>query len=196
MADSSYSEIRILKREQRRSLDKRTQTRHAEALAVQLGEQKPFRNAGRIACYLANDGEIETRKLIELAWQHHQQVYLPVLSPTQSSLNFAPYAPDTELCENRFGIAEPVCSSGAWQQADQMDVVLLPLVAFDDTGNRLGMGGGFYDRSLAFLQERDRPSQPFLIGLAHELQLTESIIAQSWDIPLDAIATESRYQEF
>ena len=93
---------------------------------------------------------------------------------------------------NRFGIQEPACSPRHWVRAWQLDLILLPLVAFDESGNRLGMGGGFYDRSLAYRQSRTHSRRPRLIGLAHELQRVEQLATNSWDIPLDMIATEKR----
>jgi 5-formyltetrahydrofolate cyclo-ligase len=195
-APVSHTELRNAMRAQRRSLDDRTQRQHGIALARQLNQQNIIRNAGRIACYLANDGEIETDELIEATWQRRQSVYLPILSPLQNSLYFAPFDADSQLVCNRYGIAEPVHSATHWLRAPQLDVVLLPLVAFDDAGNRLGMGGGFYDRTLAFLQHREHRRKPVLIGLAHELQRVETLAAQNWDIPLDAIATERRFMVF
>ncbi len=133
---------------------------------------------------------------MQAAWSRGQAIYLPVLSPLKNSLYFAPFTPDSQLSRNRFGICEPDCSPAQWLRAQQLDVILLPLVAFDDAGNRLGMGGGFYDRTLAFLQHRQHRRKPALIGLAHEIQHSERLATESWDIPLDAIATEQRFLVF
>ena len=99
-----------------------------------------------------------------------------------------------ETCAEQswIGIPEPACSPVNWLRPWQLDLMLLPLVAFDGNGNRLGMGGGFYDRSLAYRQSRTRSLKPKLIGLAHELQHEQQLAANSWDIPLDIIATEER----
>ena len=189
---SNNSTIRTRKRQLRNQLSHLQQTSHAMGLANQVCRQPSFLYSNRLACYLANDGEIDPEYIIRTAWRLRKQVYLPVLSPFQSKLYFAPYKAGMAMHINRFGIAEPACSPSAWVTAWQLDLMLLPLVAFDENGNRLGMGGGFYDRSLAYRQSRTRSIRPKLIGLAHELQREERLAANSWDIPLDMIATEER----
>ncbi len=186
------SSIRTQKRQLRSQLTSQAQSANALGLASQVCRLKPFRSSNRIACYLANDGEIDPVHIIVAAWEMRKQVYLPVLSPFQSKLYFAPYTADMDMHLNRFGIAEPVCNPVNWLTAWQLDLMLLPLVAFDANGNRLGMGGGFYDRSLAYRQSRAHSLKPKLIGLAHELQHEPQLAINSWDIPLDMIATEER----
>ena len=180
-------------RRQRRSLSLYEQQQHSEALCQGLRKQKCYRSSRHLACYLANDGEIDPMPLVEHAWLMKKTVYLPVLAPLQNKLYFAPYDENSTLRLNRFNIPEPDCSPALWKTARQLDLLLLPLVAFDPQGNRLGMGGGFYDRSLAYLQHRRYWRKPFLLGLAHELQKVEKLEAQSWDIPLDGIITEKQY---
>lgn len=193
MAESSAnnpSQLRLQMRHARRALSSEQQQQHAQNLAQQLCRCRSFINSRRLACYLANDGEINPQYIIERAWQLGKQVYLPVLAPLAQSLYFAPFEPDCELSSNRFGILEPICHPEQWLRAQQLDLMLLPLVAFDSAGNRLGMGGGFYDHSLAYRQHRRHWHKPKLLGLAHELQKTDRLIRQNWDIPLDGIATE------
>ncbi len=185
------STLRAQKRRLRNQLTPQAQSAHAAALANQVCRLKAFRNSNRIACYLANDGEIDPVNIIHAAWTMRKKVYLPILSPFQHKLYFAPYRYGMDMHVNRFGIAEPACSPVNWVTAWQLDLMLLPLVAFDDSGNRLGMGGGFYDRSLAYRQSRAH-SKPALVGLAHELQHEPALATNSWDIPLDMIATEER----
>ena len=189
MSDSS---IRAQKRALRNRLTCLEQTEHAIRLANQVARLQPFRTSRSIACYLANDGEIDPTYVVHAAWKMRKRVYLPVLSPFQRKLYFAPYQDGMEMHINRFGIPEPACSPVNWLRPWQLDLMLLPLVAFDGNGNRLGMGGGFYDRSLAYRQSRTRSLKPKLIGLAHELQHEPQLAANSWDIPLDIIATEER----
>jgi 5-formyltetrahydrofolate cyclo-ligase len=193
MAEFSANHLNLLRQQMRAArcaLSQTAQTQHALALSSQICRSRVFSNSDRLACYLANDGEIDPQPIVERAWKMHKQVYLPVLSPLGHRLYFAPYRPDTSLCANRFGIMEPDCHPRDWLSAQQLDLILLPLVAFDDAGNRLGMGGGFYDRSLAYRQHRQHWLKPQLFGLAHELQKTTQLKTRSWDIPLDAIATE------
>lgn len=192
---SNNSSIRSNKRLLRNQLTALEQSHHATGLCNQVCRQPSFLNSNRIACYLANDGEIDPEHIIQTAWKLRKQVYLPVLSPFQSKLYFAPYTAGMEMHLNRFGIQEPACGPINWVTAWQLDLMLLPLVAFDESGNRLGMGGGFYDRSLAYRRSRTLTLKPRLIGLAHELQKEEELEPNSWDIPLDMIVTEQRVIE-
>ncbi len=188
----SIADIRQSKRNQRQTLSADTQQQHSKTLCQNIIRQKSYRNSQHVACYLANDGEIDPYQLIEHAWFANKTVYLPVLSPIKNSLYFAPYDENSQFRHNRFNIAEPVCHPSDWIKASQLDLLLLPLVAFDTNGNRVGMGGGFYDRTLAYLQHRRFWRKPILMGLAHEIQKTERLVSQSWDIPLDYIVTEKQ----
>ena len=189
---SNNNSVRASKRELRNQLSDHEQSGHARGLCRQVCRQTSFLNSRRIACYLANDGEIDPVHIIRKAWKLRKQVYLPVLSPFQSKLYFAPFTAGMNMNTNRFGINEPACRPVEWVTAWHLDLMLLPLVAFDECGNRMGMGGGFYDRSLAYRRSRTHSLRPRLIGLAHELQCEHKLEANSWDIPLDMIATERR----
>jgi 5-formyltetrahydrofolate cyclo-ligase len=188
--DTTTNEIRRLKRQQRRQLDNHTRLHNSLSLRSRLSHDRNYRYCTHIALYLANDGEIDPHYICEHAWDNGKQVYLPILAPLKDSLYFAPYLPDSKLQLNRFNIPEPVCRPSEWKTAKQMDLLLLPLVAFDEQGNRIGMGGGFYDRTLAYLRYRTNWRKPVLVGLAHEIQKTGSLVTQSWDIPLDYVLTE------
>lgn len=119
--------------------------------------------------------------------------FLPVLRRHAAGrLWFVRWRPPDRLRPNRFGILEPSARRGAIRPAWHLDLVLLPLVGFDDRCNRLGMGGGYYDRSLAWLRQRQHWRRPRLIGLAHECQRLEHIEPRRWDVPLDAVVTEAR----
>ncbi len=190
--NKSTAEIRQLIRNQRQNLSTDMQQQHSAALCQHIIKHKRYRNSSHIACYLANDGEIDPAPLIEHAWFAGKNIYLPVLSPIKNSLYFAPYEENTRFRHNRFNIAEPICQPSNWLRASQLDLLLLPLVAFDDSGNRVGMGGGFYDRTLAYLQNRRYWRKPVLMGLAHEIQKVAPLKTQRWDIPLDYAATEKQ----
>ena len=191
--NTTANELRRLKREQRRQLDNNTRLHNSLSLCSRIIHDRNYRYCRHIALYLANDGEIDPQFICEHAWNNGKQVYLPVLAPLQDSLYFAPYSPHSKLQLNRFNIPEPVCRPAQWKTAKQLDLLLLPLVAFDEQGNRIGMGGGFYDRTLAYLNHRTNWRKPVLIGLAHDIQKTDQLVTQSWDIPLDKILTESGY---
>ncbi|MFV9615561.1 MAG: 5-formyltetrahydrofolate cyclo-ligase [Gammaproteobacteria bacterium] len=186
------AEIRQLKRAQRRLLSSSVQQQHSQALRQNIAKEKTWRNSQHIALYLANDSEIDPYLLFEHARFLGKNVYLPILAPLKNSLYFAPYDADKPLKRNRFNILEPVCQPAKWKTASQLDLLLLPLVAFDTQGNRIGMGGGFYDRTLAYMQHRRFWKKPTLVGLAHEIQKVGQLHSQSWDIPLDYIITEKR----
>ncbi len=189
---TTSASVRKHKRQQRRNLSPVQQDQHAIQIAANITRLSEYKRSKHIACYLANDGEIIPDNIIEHGWKRNKTVYLPVLSPVQNRLYFAPYTKTCHLITNRFNIIEPDVSPSQWRQAWQLDLLLLPLVAFDEAGNRIGMGGGFYDRTLAYRNRMHTWKKPHLIGLAHELQKSTQLLHQHWDIPLDMIATEER----
>lgn len=145
--------------------------------------------AQHVALYMAADGELDPVPAAEQLWKMGKKCYLPVLHPTRErELWFVPFEPDTLLKPNRFGIPEPDHRLAHKLPPHLLDVVLLPLVGFDRHGGRLGMGGGFYDKTFAFHQ--GKKTKPFLIGLAHSCQEVDLLEMASWDIPLFAIATD------
>jgi 5-formyltetrahydrofolate cyclo-ligase len=177
-------------RQQRRALTNSEAELCAEQMAQHAFKHPLIRHSHRIATYLAADGEIDPAPLLESLWSAGKQVYLPVLVPfSRQKLWFARFSPGDMLACNRFGIPEPVRRRLIKPCA--LDLVLTPLVAFDTAGHRIGMGGGFYDRTFAFLQRRQHWHKPNLVGLAYEFQKQATIKPDSWDVPLDAIATET-----
>ena len=142
------------------------------------------RNAQHIALYVSFDGEISTDKLIKILWAQGKQVYLPVLHPfNPNHLLFLRYLPDTPMLKNKFGIWEPKFNVQNVLPLDELDILFTPLVAFDKQGNRLGMGGGFYDRTLQNWQN----SSFIPVGLAHQCQQVEQLPTEAWDVPLHQI---------
>lgn len=180
-------------RSARRHLSKKQQSAHARQLAKNMHLCRHYRQVRRIAFYLAEDGEIATNIAIHHAWQAKKHVYLPRLSPYENELFFARYTPRISMKNNRFGIAEPAVSIKKCKRAHQLQLIFMPLVGFDMQGNRLGMGGGFYDRTLHFRNHQKKWKHPKLIGLAHECQQLEQVPVEQWDIPLDGILTEKKY---
>lgn len=188
----SRSDIRRQMRQRRRELDPGQQSEISLALCSQIANAPLFRYSTHIACYLPNDGEIDLRPLIERALDMGKRCYLPVLSPLyHNRLWFAPYHRKSRIVYNRFGIPEPVTEWGKMRKPWSLDLILMPLVAFDTDGNRLGMGGGYYDRTLAYLTRRRHWRKPRLLGTAYDFQRVESLPHEAWDIPLQGIATES-----
>ncbi len=142
------------------------------------------RNAQHIALYVSFDGEISTDKLIKNLWAQDKHVYLPVLHPfNPNHLLFLRYLPDTPMLKNKFGIWEPKLNVQNVLPLDELDILFTPLVAFDKQGNRLGMGGGFYDRTLQNWQN----SSFIPVGLAHQCQQVEQLPTEAWDVPLHRI---------
>ena len=150
--------------------------------------------ARRIALYLPVAGELDCTPLAVQAWQRGRTTFLPVI--TGNKLRFAPFSADSALRPNRFGIPEPLTPVRDWVGARQLDVIVAPLVAFDARALRLGMGGGYYDRTLAFLMQRSSRRRPHFVAVAFEMQKITALPADAWDVRLDAIVTEERAYRF
>ncbi len=179
-------------RARRRTLSTIERRRASLQLFDRLKHLYLLRPRRRIALYLGNDGELDPGFFILKLLALGVDVYLPVLHPLHSKqLLFARYRAKQRMTTNRYGIAEPSLRHSEWKTARQLDVILMPLVAFDERGNRLGMGGGYYDRTLAF-KHRIRSCRPRLYGLAYELQKVAYLPIEPWDIQLDGIVTEQR----
>ncbi|MFV8819096.1 5-formyltetrahydrofolate cyclo-ligase [Haliea sp. E17] len=134
------------------------------------------------AGYIAADAEIDPAPLLGQLADAGKQVYLPVIE-ADNHLSFAPWSPGDSLLTNRFGIPEPLPNRPRIPAGD-VEVILLPLVGWDRHGGRLGMGGGFYDRSLA-------GSSTLKIGLGYACQEVALLPREPWDVVMDFIATET-----
>ncbi|MFT4814782.1 MAG: 5-formyltetrahydrofolate cyclo-ligase [Pseudohongiellaceae bacterium] len=182
--------LRSSLREKRQELSPEQQETAAVSLFSMLGNQDFFRVAQRIAFYQVADGEIDPRMLLDLALSEGKSCFLPVIQQDNPEfVSFAPYDANTELVPNKWGIAEPLASEVI--SPTNFDVVFVPLVGFSKNCFRLGMGKGFYDRTFSF-KIFNRRSSPMLVGLAHESQLVDSFPVESWDVRLDAVATEKK----
>ncbi|MBK3874029.1 5-formyltetrahydrofolate cyclo-ligase [Stutzerimonas frequens] len=178
-------------RHARRQLTPAQQRLAARRLYRQLTHHPQFRRARHIALYLPNDGEIDPRLLLQAAQRRGKATYLPVLNPwPRTRMVFQRVKPGERLRRNRFGIFEPVIRSSRQRRVWALDLLLMPLVGFDGNGGRLGMGGGFYDRSLAYRAMRKKSHKPTLLGLAHECQRVDRLPLESWDVALQATVTD------
>jgi 5-formyltetrahydrofolate cyclo-ligase len=146
-----------------------------------------FRRAESIGCYLSNEMEVDTRAIILRAQHMKKRIFAPVITET-CLMKFRELSAICDAQQNRFGIMEPV--SGEFFSPSQLDIVLTPGVAFDDSGNRIGMGKGYFDRTFSFLATRNEFFRPKLIGLAFECQKVEKITANPWDIRVFCTFTE------
>lgn len=169
--------------------------RQAASLACmqQFVKHPLFNRCERIAFYCPIEGELDPHYIIEKAWQRRKECFLPVLDPLRKSLLFSEYRSQDHLKRNRYKILEPQPRLRNPIATWTLDVVFVPLLAFDLKGHRLGRGAGYYDRTFAFLKKTIKPGRPKLIGLAYEFQNTEGLIQKPWDILLDGILTEKRY---
>ncbi len=179
--------LRRAMRERRRALPAAERIAAADALAARLLALPFAPDRGRVAGYWALDGEIALH-VWQLRLPPEVGYCLPVLHD-DDTLRFAPWRPGAPLSSNRYGIPEPDVPDSQLLRPEQIDLVVVPLVAFDARGHRLGMGGGWYDRSFAF--RVDRPAPPRLVGAGFSVQQSPAIAPEPWDIPLDAVCTES-----
>ena len=164
----------------------------ADAVARRLADRPELRVPGYVGGYWAVGGELPLHA-VQLRLAPGQVWCLPVLQ-TGKSLRFAPWRPGDALVNNRYGIPEPEVSPASTLDPAELVLALVPLVGFDRAGNRLGMGGGYYDRSFAF--RRERPGPPWLVGVAYGCQEVPALAAEAWDVGLDALATEREWLSF
>lgn len=166
---------------------------YADDAAKHLVAHPLFAAARHIACYQSFGDEMPTEPFIKAIWQANKICYLPTLTETKS-LHFAQYDQGDELQLNQYGIPEPV-NAKHFIQPEKLDLVLLPLIAFDDQGNRLGTGGGYYDRTFAFMLTHTA-KHPILLGVGYAAQYCASLMPEAWDIALHGVLTEKQLREF
>jgi len=182
-------QLRREMRRRRRTLDHHTRARAGAGLAAGLARLHLFLGASRVAVFVANDGEIDPALVMRRF--PGKRYFLPVVPPAgQRRMRFAPLGATTRWRRNRYGIPEPDVASNRLVTALELDVTLAPLVAFDRSGGRLGMGGGYYDATFAFLNSRRRWVAPALVGVAFAFQEVSGIQRDPWDVPLSAVVTE------
>lgn len=188
----SFDSIRRRLRKQRDALPEQEAGELAHAVCRHIRQSPIYQRADALAVYFAIGRECSLQSMIKDAVTSGKKVFLPVLQP--ETMLFCRWTEQTRLKKNKFGIDEPV--STEFMPAQQLTLVLAPLVAFDSHGTRLGTGGGHYDRAFAFLANQPRPAAVQLVGVAYEFQRTTLPEPQPWDIPLDAVVTEQGWQSF
>lgn len=189
---NSRTQLRNKMRARRNALTGPEREHAAALLASHLTRHPLFIRSRRIACYLANDGEIDLSYVMQQAWRMKKTCYLPVLRARPSRrLWFAPHRATDRMALNRYRIPEPDVPASRLTHAWALDLILTPLVAFDTQGNRLGMGGGYYDRTLEFLLRRQFWTHPRIMGIAYDFQQVDKLESCKWDIPVHAIATDA-----
>lgn len=182
MTQDYKSALRISYQRIRKNLQPSFQKRCSEQVCRHVNALKLYQHAQHIAFYFSAKGEIDLHALWQCAQLHKKTCYFPRIN-NDLSLSFLPATQDTRLRKNQFGILEPDLDSSYVKPVQLLDLILMPLVAFDEFGTRLGMGSGYYDRTLANIRTT-------LVGVGYDFQKQLFIKPEPWDIPLDAIVTE------
>jgi 5-formyltetrahydrofolate cyclo-ligase len=180
--NASKQEIRDAMRKRRRSLSPGEQRHHAAQLALHVACRQWFRSARHVALYLATDGEIDLEPVARLCWRTGKAVYLPRID-SDGMMRFARFNRGDRRAWHKFGIQQPL-SNARVIDPERLDIVFVPLVAFSSGGLRLGMGGGYYDRTFAGCRG------DHLVGVAHSCQREEQLPRDDWDVPMARILTE------
>ena len=183
-------EIRNIIKEKRSQLSEKELHLTSKAITERIRSFKFPKELTKIGIYYAVNNEVDVHPLCKILWQESKIVYLPIVE--KKKLLFGEYRDTSNLKNNRFKIPEPIVGIESQISAFELDLIFMPLVAFDPMGNRIGMGGGFYDRTLDNKQLDNDLKKPILVGVAYEFQKQNKIQPNSWDIPLDMIFTESK----
>ncbi|XID75425.1 5-formyltetrahydrofolate cyclo-ligase [Alkanindiges sp. WGS2144] len=178
-------------RQQRRKLPARIQQQAGRQVAQHLRHSAPFKSSHTIGLYLSAFGEVPTAPLMQLCFQQKKQLYLPQIRSFDRKLVWVKISrqqwQNQRFYRHRLGMLEPRARGTT---IDQLDMVILPLLAFDSAGTRVGMGGGYYDRTLW------KKNKAYRLGLAYEFQQVAQLERQPWDQPLDAVITPARFYRF
>ncbi len=188
---ANLTALRKTLKRQRQSLTDVERRNAADAAITHILHHPRYRSANRLAAFIGTNGELDPSPLLYHAAALNKSCYLPVLHPfLKGRLWFCHWQPDITLHLNRFNIPEPLPHWHKLIAARYLDLIIVPLLGFDNQGRRLGMGGGFYDRTLAFVNRNRYATRPFLLGFAHHSQQVTSLVPNTWDVPLDAVATD------
>ncbi|MDA3915002.1 5-formyltetrahydrofolate cyclo-ligase [Oleiagrimonas sp.] len=173
---------------QRKALSPQQRMSAAQGVRRQLEHLPEFLVAPRVAGYWACRGELPLNLALAPLADRGQQLYLPRVA-AQRQMSFAAWSMGEPVTANRHGIPEPDADA-ATVQARDLDLVLVPLLAFDRTGHRIGTGGGYYDTSFAFLHQTSRPTRPLLVGVGYTFQEHPTLETREWDVSMDYVVTE------
>lgn len=184
MPNADKNAIRKQYRQKRQQLSQGEQARAADALCTRIAALTVYQDAQKIALYQAAHHEINLHPLWLLAESAQKICYMPAINNTDNTLIFLPATPNTPQKYNQFQILEPDISPQKAINPDQIDLMIIPLVAFTPDGKRLGQGAGYYDKTLANTRPR------CMIGAAYDFQQHPSLPTDTWDILLDGIMTD------
>ena len=178
----------------RKHLSRKESDDMSHAIYQRITRSKWIREYSNIGIYHPVNGEANTLQLINFMWSIGQQVFLPIID--KKNLLFGKVNVDSKLKKNRFGIPEPSITKSIQMSANLLDMIFVPLVAFDLNGHRIGMGSGYYDRTFEKKLSIKDTKGPVLVGLAYEFQKQECLNYQPWDVPLDMVVTELKTYKF
>jgi len=185
----SATDIRAQMRAARLDLSPAERIAAAETLADHLEQLPEFLVDDHVAGYWAVNGELSLHAAYARLRSRQQTYHLPILD-SRCGLRFAAWEPGKALQTNRYGIPEPEVTAADCLRPDALDLVLVPLLGFDRRGHRIGHGAGYYDRSFAFLRDRNEPGKPVLVGIGYHFQEVAQLHPHSWDVRMDFIATD------
>lgn len=186
----SVVEIRKQIRTARRQIQDDDRVAWQQAISKRFAELPDYKAAKKVAGFLAFDGEADPIELMTSAVESGKQVFVPIIIAKKQPLKFAAWRPDAAMKPNRFGILEPDVPESEFIDGNKLEFVITPLVAFDESCNRIGVGGGFYDRTFEFAANERESVR--LFGFAFEVQKLDSIKSNTWDVTLDGIATQTK----
>jgi len=184
---SANSQLRKSALRARRALTDDQRNIASTIISDNVIHSRAFLASKSIACYLPLYDEVDTTRIIERAWCAKKRIFVPV-TDSRGKMIFRQLTSNTDLYQNFFGLWEP--ASGDLIPPKALDLVITPLVAFDNNLHRIGMGGGYYDRCFQFLKHRGKWLHPKLTGVAFDCQKVERIAPNPWDIPLYQVFTE------
>lgn len=180
-------------RKQRLALTKRERNYHASQAYRQLSKLGKYQKGTKVGLFLDAFGEMPTQPIANWAKKQGFELYLPVVTHANKPLKFVKISQYTlknnRLIRHKLGMQQP--AYGKMVMAKQLDVLFMPLVALDKQGNRMGMGGGFYDKTLAKCKNK-----PVKIGWAYDFQCVEHLTTNYWDISLDMVVLPSNFLRF
>jgi 5-formyltetrahydrofolate cyclo-ligase len=173
----------------RRNMSDEQRAAASEIICKRVIASREFYASAFVGCYLPMQDEVDTREIIEAGWRANKRIFIPVLR-SKGEMFFCEVLPDTELERNSFGVWEP--TRGFLIAPQKLDVVITPTVSFDKNNNRIGMGGGYFDRCFSFLRYRKHWIHPKLIGVAFQCQAVEKITPNPWDIRLYRVISDTK----
>ncbi|MEC9415825.1 MAG: 5-formyltetrahydrofolate cyclo-ligase, partial [Pseudomonadota bacterium] len=180
----SKKQAREISKSRRNKLSGYKKKKASIAISKAIINLDDFNYASNVGCYMSSYGEVDTWPIVNEIWKRGKNLFLPKIR-TNSKMDFTKTTSNEKFLNNQYGIKEPI--SNNFTDSKFLDLVIVPLVAFDNEGNRIGMGGGYYDREFYYLKKEKKPSKPLLIGIAFDCQKLEKIQQDSWDVSLSNV---------